>query len=70
VNASHHVPEFMRAVLGDETFRDVESIATRLVTLEERGAISSEWHNRIIEEIAEELVSQKIANDVASETSE
>lgn len=62
------VPEFMRAIMGEENFRDVETIVERLCELELRGAITSEWHTHIIREIADELVAQQIANDVAKET--
>jgi hypothetical protein len=66
--SANAVPEFMRAVLGDEVFRNVERVATTLTDLERCGAISAEWHTKIIEEIAQELVDQQIANDVASES--
>jgi hypothetical protein len=58
----------MRAMLGDDNFRAVESIVETLATLELRGAISGEWHSHIIEQLADELVTQQIANDVAAET--
>lgn len=61
------LPPVMRAILGNDTFRDVESIVHKFCELELRGAISSEWHAHIIEQLAEELVTQQIANDVASE---
>lgn len=62
------VPDFMRAMLGDDIFRDVESIVTKLSELELRGAISAEWHCHIINEIADEIIAQRIANDVGAES--
>ena len=62
------VPEFMRAIMGEDNYRDVEAIVERLWELELRGAISGEWNAHIIREIADELVAQQIANDVAGET--
>jgi hypothetical protein len=67
VNTEHAVPEFMRAMLGDQNFLDLESICTKLTDLEERGAISSAWHSHIIGEIADELVTRQIANEMADE---
>ena len=64
------VPAFMRAMLGDENFRDVEAVVHKLSELELRGAISSEWHSHMIEQLADELVTQQIANDVAKEACE
>lgn len=61
------VPEFMRAIMGEQNYRDVETIVEKLCELELRGAITGEWHSHIIREIADELVAQQIANDVASE---
>lgn len=61
------VPEFMRAMLGDQNFRDIEGICSRLTDLEERGAISPAWHSHIIEEMAGELVTRQIANEMTEE---
>lgn len=61
------VPEFMRAIMGDANYRDAEAVVERLAALELRGAITGEWHAHIIRELADELVAQKIANDVAAE---
>jgi hypothetical protein len=67
VSKANVLPPVMRAILGSDNFRDVETIVHRLCELELRGAISSEWHAHIIESLADELVTQQIANDVASE---
>lgn len=61
------VPEFMRAMLGDQNFRDIEGICARLTDLEARGAISPAWHSHIINEIADELVTRQIALEMAEE---
>ena len=61
------VPEFMRAIMGEQNYRDVETIVERLCELELRGAISGEWNAHILREIADEVVAQQIARDVASE---
>jgi hypothetical protein len=37
-----HSPTLMKALLGEETYRDVEAIIEKLVGLEIRGAISAE----------------------------
>ena len=66
--AARGVPDFMRAMLGEDTFRDVESLVVTLSGLELRGAISAEWHNQIINEIADEIIAQQIANDIGEES--
>lgn len=64
------VPEFMRAMVGDQNFRDLEGICSKLTDLEERGAISSEWHQHMLEEIAGELVTRQMANALAEEATQ
>lgn len=59
-----HSPTLMKALLGEETYRDVEAIVTKLVDLEIRGAISHEGHQRVIGELADEIIMQQIANDI------
>ena len=65
--ARYPTPELMRGLLGDDNFRDVENIARTLTDLERRGAITPEWHTHIINEIADEVIAQQIANDVTRE---
>lgn len=62
-----HSPTLMKALLGEETYRDVEAIIEKLVGLEIRGAISAEGHQLIIGELADEIICQQIANDIATE---
>lgn len=59
--------EFMRAMVGDQNFCDLTSICAKLTALEERGAISAAWHSHMLEEIAGELVTRQIANEMTEE---
>lgn len=70
MSKSSQLPSIMRAILGEQTFRDVDVIVTKLSELELRGAISPDWHGLMIDSLAEELVTQQIANDVAKEACE
>lgn len=55
----------MQAMLGEDSFRDVVSVLEGLERLASRGTIGLELHDAFIEVLADDLVSQQIANDIA-----
>lgn len=56
----------LRAVLGKESFDDVEHVGRLLDSMVRRGSISEEGLSTVLEHLAEELVAQAVAIDFAS----
>ena len=60
-------PEVLRSVVGDENYPDLVSICERLDALGVRLAVSREGLDRIMRMLAEELVAQRLAIEVAND---
>lgn len=60
-------PEVLRSAVGDENYPDLVSICERLDALGVRLAVSREGLDRIMRILAEELVAQRLAIDVAND---
>jgi len=67
--AHHHqcTTECARELLGKEIWTDVEGVIDKLTDLEIRGVIGSDWLTRFIREIANEVVTQRIANAIVED---
>jgi hypothetical protein len=60
----------LRSAVGDENYPHLEAICERLWQLEVRQVISPHGSDRITRVIAEELVAQRLAIDVANEVAD
>lgn len=57
----------LRSAVGEENYPDLVSICERLDALGVRLAVSSEGLDRIMRALAEELVAQRLAIEVAND---
>lgn len=60
----------LRSAVGEDNYPDLVAVCDRLDQLETRLAISSEGLARITRALAEELVAQRLAVDVANEVAD
>lgn len=61
-----HSPTLMASMLGDDNYRDIVAVLEALSRLTSRGTIGLELHDAFIEVLADDLVSQQVASDIAS----
>lgn len=61
-----HTPALMESMLGTDNYRDIVAVLEGLSRLASRGTIGIELHDAFIEVLADDLVCQQIANDVAA----
>lgn len=60
-------PAYMRAVVGDDNYRDIVAVIEALQRLEERGIIGLDMKDAFVVALADELALQQAANEVAAE---
>ncbi len=60
--------DVLRAAIGEENFPDLVAVCERLDSLGTRLAISSEGMGRLMRALAEELVAQRLAIEVANDS--